>query len=87
MLGLRLKEGVSLADLLQNVPEPARSLYHTRIQQTLQAYADVKWVGHAGARWFLLAPQGFLMANTVLVQVWQAMETGAPPPALTLSSA
>ncbi|MEN9208181.1 MAG: radical SAM family heme chaperone HemW [Gloeomargarita sp. GMQP_bins_120] len=72
MLGLRLHEGVDLMELLADLPPSVQAA----LVQTLQRYRDQGWVDCQGDRWFLVPPQGFLMANTVLVELWQAMEQG-----------
>lgn len=81
LLGLRLREGVNLSELLSRMPAPVRPIYQAKIQQMLQVYQDQGWVGCKGERWFLIPPQGFLMSNTVLTQVWRAMEIDRPAPA------
>lgn len=66
MLGLRLKEGVSLLNLAQQFGEETPK----KIWQCLQPYAEKGWVEVVDGQLRLSDPQGFLFSNVVLADLF-----------------
>lgn len=69
MLGLRLKEGVSLSDLAQQFGEETLD----KIWQCLQPYYQKGWVEVVDGRLRLSDPQGFLFSNVVLADLFSQL--------------
>lgn len=70
MLGLRLKAGVNLAQLIQGLGERVMAI----VVGELSRFQAQGWVEHQGDQWYLIPPQGFLMSNTILSQIWSALD-------------
>jgi len=69
MLGLRLKEGLCLTRLGQEFPPEWVAALVTAAQDIDPVYLECQ-----GDRLRLRPPEGFLMANRVIVSLWQATE-------------
>ncbi len=70
MLGLRLAEGLSLADLQAKFG----TAWVTRLQPFLAAASDRGWLKISAERIRLTDPEGFLFSNQVLRSIWQAFD-------------
>jgi oxygen-independent coproporphyrinogen-3 oxidase len=70
MLGLRLSEGLALADLQAKFS----SAWVTRLQPLLAAASDRGWLKISADRIYLTDPEGFLFSNQVLRSLWQAFD-------------
>jgi oxygen-independent coproporphyrinogen-3 oxidase len=82
MLGLRLAEGVAVADLRATFEEAAIA----RLCECLQPYVEMGWVtiapeetnlSPAAERLKLTDPEGFLFSNVVLTTIFEAFEDSA----------
>ncbi|WNC86344.1 radical SAM family heme chaperone HemW [Thermosynechococcus sp. QKsg1] len=69
MLGLRLRDGLSLAALADEFP-----MSWVEALQAAAANMSPEMLSLTGDRLHLTQPEGFLMANTVIVTLWEAME-------------
>ncbi|WP_414565803.1 MULTISPECIES: radical SAM family heme chaperone HemW [unclassified Anabaena] len=69
MLGLRLAEGLSLADLSNKFGEAKVE----EIYRYLQPYLDQGWVNVTEERLQLSDPQGFLFSNVVLAELFEKL--------------
>ncbi len=74
MLGLRLKEGINLGELLKPFPAGLRDILKAKIINKFKHFQTEVWVGHQGDQWYLIPPLGFLMSNTILSQIWAALD-------------
>jgi putative oxygen-independent coproporphyrinogen III oxidase len=70
MLGLRLAEGVSLAEIGDRFGRETAE----RIERCLQPYRQSGWVAANGDRVRLTDPEGFLFSNTVLTDLFREFE-------------
>jgi oxygen-independent coproporphyrinogen-3 oxidase len=77
MLGLRLKAGVNLTQLIQGFGGGLGERVREIVIGQLSRFEARGWVGHQGHQWYLIPPQGFLMSNTILSQIWSALDDGA----------
>jgi len=69
MLGLRLKEGLCLKQLAKDFPQEWVEALVTAAQRIDPAHLQ-----RCGDRLWLTQPEGFLLANSVIVTLWQAIE-------------
>ncbi|WNC30654.1 radical SAM family heme chaperone HemW [Thermosynechococcus sp. PKX82] len=69
MLGLRLRDGLSLTALADEFP-----MSWVEALQAAAANMSPEMLSLTGDRLHLTQPEGFLMANTVIVTLWEAME-------------
>ncbi|MEO0771070.1 MAG: radical SAM family heme chaperone HemW [Cyanobacteria bacterium J06649_4] len=69
MLGLRLREGLAVAPLMERFGQEAIA----PVQQVLESYVVKGWVEMTGDRWRLLPPEGWLFSNTLLVDLLEAI--------------
>ncbi|WNC53416.1 MULTISPECIES: radical SAM family heme chaperone HemW [unclassified Thermosynechococcus] len=69
MLGLRLRDGLSLTALADEFP-----MSWVEALQAAAANMSPETLSLTGDRLHLTQPEGFLMANTVIVTLWEAME-------------
>ncbi|APB34718.1 coproporphyrinogen III oxidase [Gloeomargarita lithophora Alchichica-D10] len=74
MLGLRLKEGINLTQLLKPFKGGIKDSLQSIIVNQLSRFQPEGWVGNQRNQWFLIPPQGFLMSNTVLQHIWLALD-------------
>jgi putative oxygen-independent coproporphyrinogen III oxidase len=70
MLGLRLSEGLALADLQAKFG----SAWVNRLQPLLATASDRGWLEISADRIYLTDPEGFLFSNQVLRSLWQAFD-------------
>lgn len=69
MLGLRLKAGLCLQQLAKNFPKP-----WVEALERASKEIDPCHLQHQDGRLWLTAPDGFLMANSVIVTLWELTE-------------
>ncbi|MFN4278904.1 radical SAM family heme chaperone HemW [Thermosynechococcus sp.] len=69
MLGLRLKDGLCLTALAAEFPPS-----WVEALQAAAAKVSPKMLGMTGDRLYLRQPEGFLLANHVIVALWEALE-------------
>jgi putative oxygen-independent coproporphyrinogen III oxidase len=74
MLGLRLREGIHLTQLLKPFPAGVKTVVENLIVGQLRRFEAEGWVGHKRNQWFLIPPQGFLMSNVVLTNLLLELE-------------
>jgi coproporphyrinogen III oxidase-like Fe-S oxidoreductase len=74
MLGLRLREGINLTQLLKKFPAGTKTLVENLIVRQLSRFQADGWVGKKRNQWFLIPPQGFLMSNIVLANLLLELE-------------
>jgi len=70
MVGLRLKEGIDLKDLREQVGESMIAL----ILDCLQPYEKVSWVKITPERIRLTDPEGFLFSNVILTKLFERFD-------------
>ncbi|MEN9213979.1 MAG: radical SAM family heme chaperone HemW [Gloeomargarita sp. DG02_3_bins_56] len=70
MLGLRLKEGINLIQLLKPFASGLKDMLENIILSTFKRFQAEGWMGNKRNQWFLIPPQGFLMSNLILSHLW-----------------
>ncbi|WP_448380102.1 radical SAM family heme chaperone HemW [Gloeomargarita sp.] len=74
MLGLRLREGINLTQLLEQFPAAIKTSVANLIVRQLRRFQAEGWVGNQQEQWFLIPPQGFLLSNTLLTHLLLELE-------------
>ncbi|MEM9569057.1 MAG: coproporphyrinogen III oxidase, partial [Cyanobacteria bacterium P01_E01_bin.34] len=69
MLGLRLQEGLSTAELASNFGAANLDV----IRKTLTCYRQQGWVDEQAGRLRLVPPNGWLFSNSILVELMEAL--------------
>lgn len=70
MLGLRLKEGVNLTQLLKPFSPGLKNILENTILYEFKRFRAEGWMDNKRNQWFLIPPQGFLMSNLILTHLW-----------------
>jgi putative oxygen-independent coproporphyrinogen III oxidase len=80
MVGLRLQEGIALAPIVHLFGEAAITTLQTRLYPYIQA-GQVLVTGNDidSMRLKLTDPDGFLISNTIIVEIFNVLESGVEP--------
>jgi oxygen-independent coproporphyrinogen-3 oxidase len=70
MLGLRLKEGISLVTIQEQFGETVKD----QILETLQKYYAKRWIDDLASTIRLNDPEGFLFSNTILAALFECLD-------------
>lgn len=70
MLGLRLKEGISLSKIQEQFGETVQN----KILDQLQKYYALRWIDDSDSTIKLSDPEGFLFSNTVLAALFECLD-------------